>query len=164
MEKGIGIDIGINGFVEAYLTDLDGTKKKVFESKNTFYVDFEIALAKHLYNNYDIALDNQFSTSAPLNDEDGIVAGEGVNWIAFVGTTSEPAADKFRISGVYTNGTGSSVSVIAPGMGKRWRDNFYTYVPPFADFRVAFDPLWSTQVVPNGQTLTIVWTITFTNH
>ena len=34
MEK--GIDIGINGFVEAYLTDLDGKKKKVFESKNTF--------------------------------------------------------------------------------------------------------------------------------
>ncbi len=162
MEK--GIDIGINGFVEAYLTDLDGKKKKVFESKNTFYVDFEIALAKHLYNNYDIALDNQFSTSAPINDEDGIVAGDGSNWISFVGTTSEPATDQFRITGVYTNGTGSTVNVVAPAMGKRWLSNFFTYVPPFVDFRVSGDFGWSTQAVPNGQTLTIVWTITFTNH
>ena len=158
------LNVGINGFVEAYLTDLDGKKKKVFESKNSFYLDFADALAKHLYNNYDIALDNQFSTSAPINDEDGIIAIEGVNFIAFVGTMSQPAANEFRITGVYTNGTGSTVNVIGPGMGKRWRDNFFTYTPQFADFRIALDPLWSTQAVPNGQTLTIVWTITFTVH
>lgn len=156
--------INVNGFTKAYLTDLDGNKKKVFEAKNSFYLDFAIALAKHLYNNYDIALDNQFSTVAPIDDEDGIMSIEGSNWISFIGTTSEPSADEFRITGVYTNNTGSTVNVIVPNMGKRWLGNFFTYTPPFVDFRIVTNSTWSTQAVPDGQSLTIVWTIKFTEH
>lgn len=156
--------INVNGFTKAYLTDLDGNKKKVFEAENSFYLDFAKALAKHLYNNYDIALDNQFSTNAPIDDEDGIMSIEGSNWIAFIGTTSEPAADEFRITGVYTNNTGSAVNVIVPNMGKKWLGTFYTITPPFVDFRIVTNSSWTTQAVPDGQSLTIVWTIKFTEH
>ena len=32
---------GIDGFVEAYLTNAKGKVKKVYERHNTFYIDFE---------------------------------------------------------------------------------------------------------------------------
>ncbi len=161
---------GIDGFVEAYLTNAKSETKKVYERHNTFYIDFEEALAANLGNAYvaadNIALDNQFSTSAPIDGEDGIVAIlGGTTWVSFVGTNSQPAANQFRVTGVYTNATGGTVSIATPGLGKGWIGGIGpTVVPPFNDFRIALDPLFSAQNVPNTETLTIVWTITFTVH
>lgn len=155
---------GIHGFMEAYLTDINGKKRKIHAHSNVFYADFGEALAKHLDNNYDIALDNLFSTTTPGTYEDGIIALDGVNWIAFVSTVTQPAANQLRVTGVYTNATGSSVNVTAPGLGKGWVASAFGIVPPFNDFRIAMGELFPSTSVPNGETLTIVWTITFTPH
>lgn len=155
----------IDGYVEAFLTDKNGNKRMVYAGQNTFYADFNEALAKHLDTNYDIRLDNLFSANGtPAVYGDGMVGLMDGSFESFVTTLSQPTAPQLAFTGVYTNSSGSSVVVTYPGIGKSWNSLIAgTTVPPFVDFRIAMASLFPSTTVPNGEVLTVVWTITFNN-
>ena len=159
----------IDGFVEAFLTDQNGNKKKIYSGQNTFYADFNEALAKSLSQDYDanfLALDNLFSANGtPVTYGDGMIGLMDGSYQSFVTTISQPTANQFRLTGVYTNSSGSTVVVTYPGCGKSWNSLIAgTTVPPFVDFRIAMANLFPSTSVPTGEVLTVVWTITFTVH
>ncbi len=162
---------GINGFVTAYLTDADGNKKKVFEGKNTINAEFYNALANELLANNGLALDNLFTTDVVEQYHDGIAfmslnpsTNAFIEFLAMVSVTSEPAVQSFRCTGVYTNSSGSTVRVSFPHIGKSWVGAANLNASGFNDFYISTDVVWSVLDVPTGTALTIVWTITFTEH
>ena len=162
---------GIAGFVTAYLTGENGNKKKVFEGKNTINAEFYNALALHLDTNTDFALDNLFTTDVVEQYHDGIAflslnpsTSAFIEHLAMVSTTSEPAAQSFRCTGVYTNSSGATIRVSLPNMGKSWVGAASANASGFNDFYISTDVGWSALDVPTGTALTIVWTITFTEH
>ncbi len=162
---------GITGFVTAYLTDESGNKKKVFEGKNAINAEFYNALANELlaYNN--IALDELFTTDVVEQYHDGIAfmslntsTNAFIEFLAMVSVTSEPAAQSFRCTGVYTNSSGITVRVSFPHIGKSWVGAPDANASGFNDFYISTNVGWSVLDVPTGTALTIVWTITFTEH
>ena len=164
----------LNGFVEAYLTDENGKKKKVYEGKNFILPEFYNALATALLT-YDspggIALDELFTTENVEDYHDGIIF-TGLNpstsifnqWMAMVSTTSQPAPKSFRCTGVYNNTSGVTVRVGTPAMGKSWVGDKTLEASGFNDFTLSSNVGWSVLDVPTGTGLTIIWTITFTEH
>ncbi len=153
--------------VQGYLTDKNGNKRKVQEHSNAIFADFYGILAQNLESGIDFALDDLFlvSESPPTLQKDGIfvTTTTPVGQRSLVTTLSEPSSSQLRATGVFTNGTGSTVVVAGfPYLGK-----YYGAVGglgAFVDFVLAWDTAWSSVSVPNGETLTIVWTITFTAH
>ena len=163
----------INGHIEMFITGKDGKKKKVFDGKNSISTTFHPVLARHLDDNYDIALDNLFSTASPINGQDGIVAvstnAAGTAFggiVSLITVLSEPATHQLKGTGTYVNGTGSTVYFMSPIFGKNWIIVVNPSGPnagSFADFSIALGTS-AVQTVPNTETFTVVWTITFTVH
>ncbi len=164
----------ISGHIEMFITDKNGKKRKVFDGKNSIGSLFHPALAQHLDDNYDIALDNLFSTNAPpINGQDGIVAvstnaaGSSFGGIVpFITVLSEPASHQLKGTGTYVNSTGGTVYFKLPIFGKNWIIIVNPSGPNggnFVDFSIAYGPS-AVQTIPNTETFTIVWTITFTVH
>ncbi len=161
----------ITGHFKSWVTDKNGNRHSEQEGENSIYASFYEAIAKALDTGYDIHLNNMFASDgiAPLYG-DGIVIGEYavpliLNQYAMVSTDSQPSANQYRVTGVLTNGTGASLDLINPLLGKSWS-------PPltgglnakFLDFYIALFSGFTTTTVPNTEILTIVWTITFTVH
>lgn len=161
----------VDGYLEAFLTDKDGNKRMVYAGQNNFYIDFNKALAKHLDNNYDIDLnagtEGLFSANGtPAQYGNGMAGLMDGLFQSFVSTLSQPSAEKLRVTGVYTNSSGSSVVVTYPVLGKSWNPAGSMTgfnAPPFQDFRIAIANLFPSTTVPNGEVLTVIWTITFNN-
>lgn len=165
----------ITGFIETYLTDKNGVKRKVGEQKNTIDSTLYEALAKHFDNNYDIALNDLFDsyTSQPYADGINFTASNTALTISYghpamITTLSQPSSNKLRATGVYTNNESESIRAFAPQLGKSWiretvpdeEDDGY-----FNDFVVAkTGGSWTAVDIPVGEVLTIIWTITFTVH
>ncbi len=162
----------ITGFVEAYLTNRKtGAKRKVFEGENQIDSDFYEALAKHFDTNYDITLDNLFvaNENPPDNQGDGMViedstlpAGGSMSW-SMKTTLSQPAANQIRFTGLFDQG--SAITAILPQLGINWFTTYEGIILNQEDFtdKISITPIFS-QVVPSGEDLTIIWTITFTVH
>lgn len=164
----------ITGLIETYLTDKNGIKRKVSEVENTIHATFYDALAKHLDNNYDIALNNLFTTTESENYHDGInfyaTDPTEAAWygnMAMITTLSQPASNQFRATGVFTNPGSVTIRAKSPLLGKQWirQNNPYgTDYGAFNDFVIASNAGFIAVDVPVGEVLTIIWTITFTVH
>lgn len=172
----------ITGLLETYLTDKNRVKRKIGEGKNNIDLKFYKALASYLSlhntspNNL-IVFSNLFTGgNGYANDQpekDGITAivyGSGLKTTAFATTITQPGTNKFRATGVWTNPEPTSITLITAQLGVNWlRNDQYEpdYHPDdggwFSGFLLAYGGMSST-VVPSGDTLTIVWTITFTVH
>ena len=160
----------INGHFQSYVTDKNGNKRDFQEGENYIYPAFYEALAKSLATDYDIELDNLFAGSviAPLYG-DGIVIGEYavpliLNQYSMVSTASQPAANQYRVTGVFTNGTGAGITFVNPLLGKSWSPPIMGMNAKFLDFYIASFTTFTSTLVPDSEVLTIVWTITFTVH
>ena len=164
----------ITGLIESYLTDKNGIKRKVGEVKNTIHSTFYEALAKHFDDNYDIALDNLFTTDYSEDYHDGINfyatdPGE-TEWygnMAMITTISQPSSIQFRATGVYTNSGSVTMRAIAPILGKGWiiQSNPYgSDYGAFNDFVIASNAAFTAVDIPVSEVPTIVWTVTFTAH
>ena len=165
---------GITGFMESYLTDKNGVKKKVQEGNNTISPTLFLALSKALDTGYDISMLPLFTDDlepiTPLHGA-GIMAMAyttadiAIGFRAFITTVNETAANVLVFTGVYTNNTASTIRIKVPQLGK---DCILISGAPFNaysfyEFIIAANSAYS-QDVPAGEALTIVWTITFTVH
>lgn len=173
--KGI---LRISGYVEVDITDKLGNKRRVWEGKNTIDHDFYEVLTRHFHDNTDMALDNLFPSDAfsPSDYYDGIISDvyeaafpysyQGV--INYACTSSQPATDQFRIVGTYTSNYGASHRIYGAKMGKSYIGSYNAggqSIGAFQDFDVSVAGFSGGLVVlPDGETLTVTWTITFTNH
>ena len=135
--------------------------------------EFYNALATHLNEGAapDICLDELFTTDVVEQYHDGIVfmslnptTSAFVKWLAMVSTTSQPAAQSFRCTGVYNNTTGATIRVGTPGMGKSWVGAANLTGSRFNDFWLSSNVGWTLLDGPTGTGVTILWTITFTVH
>lgn len=166
-----------SGFLEAYLTDKNGKMRKVYEGKNIINQSVLDAIADEIGTSYNssnnIALDSLFTGSTYAADyKDGIVClttdGVSVYYgnMGMATTITQPAANQFRATGVFTNGFGETIIMTAPQLGKSWVRVLVPGAPALGDFNdfVIAQGGMSPQTVPDGATLTIVWTITFTVH
>lgn len=162
--------------MEAFITDEKGNKKKVYDGKNLINSDFYEALSNRILSGAgggaDIALDNLFTTNSAENYHDGIVclATDGVSvflgYIAMITTLAEASAIQLQATGTYTNSSGSTVVMTAPQIGKSWVRQAVPSAPDigaFQDFQLAAGGM-TPQTIPDSQSLTIIWTITFTAH
>lgn len=169
------INRSVSGFMEAYLTDKNGVKKKVYEGENTISPTFYAALAKALDTGYDISMLPLFTDDLePVTPPHGagIMAmaystGDIVyGFRAFITTANETADNVLVFTGVYTNNTGSTIRIKTPQLGK---DAILITGAPFNaysfyEFIIAANASFTPQDVPAGEALTIVWTITITVH
>ena len=163
----------IAGNIKMFLTDKNGKKRKVYDGKNTISPTLFRALVDHLDDNYDIALDNLFTTYAHINGQDGISltstnAGGTIfgGMVAMITLLTQPASHQLVGTGTYVNSAGSSVYFHIPIFGKNWIGVPNPYGPDagsFADFYIA-GGTQAVQTIPAGETFTVVWTITFTVH
>lgn len=169
----IKTNIGITGYMKAYLTDKAGVKKKVYEGSNTISPTFHLALAKALGQGYDISMLPLFTDDLePTDGRAGIMAmyystsDVVYGFRSFITTMNETADNVLVFTGVYTNNTGTTLRIKVPQLGK----NVITITGgPFAaksfyDFIIAANNSFTPKDVPAGEALTIVWTITITVH
>lgn len=158
----------ITGFIETYLTDKNGVKRKVGSHPNTIDPTFFEILAENLDTGRDLQLSSLFTVvgTPPTHGGDGIYIR--VEYSGFpdedqmtITTLSQPAAHQFRATGVFTNNTGRILDVVGAYLGKYYSHTYET----FTDFFIATgSPGFATETVPIGETFTVVWTITFTTH
>lgn len=162
--------IGIRGHFKSYVTDGKGRKYQKQEGENYLYDSFFEAISKHLTSNFDLKFDNLFSGSelAP-NAGDGIVLGiyntplieEYWSMVSVVTQT----ATQFIVTGTYTNSTGASQDFTNPLLGNAWYFvPAISFIPLWLEFWVAHFTGFTLTTVPNGEVLTITWTINFTAH
>ena len=160
----------ITGFVETFITDKNGVKRKVGSHHNTIVpgaTGFFEALARNLAVGIDFTLDNLFTVAGtpPSQGKDGIYlhllyGGTTYDFMSIT-TLSQPSSNKLRATGVYTNATGGTVVATGAYLGKYYS----TFYETFTDFWIATgSPGWVNKTLPNGEIFTVVWTITFTVH
>ena len=166
----------ITGFVETYLTDKNGIKRKVGEGHNNIGGNFYKSLAVYLdefTSVKDIQLTPLFTggTGYTYSQESksGIatdVSGGDSRQAAFATVLSQPAAHQLRATGTWTNPESGSKTLSNAIIGKDWiKNQGYDWMPGDGGYFNKFDLAeggMADTVVPSGELITIVWTITFT--
>ena len=169
------------GEVVSFLTDKNGNEHGRKVQHNTISDQFYEILSDTLFKNqpgYDITISPLFYNDEYAISEEGYsgivdnyVPGEGGGGGSpcrcFTSVASQPAANQFRVTGTYTNNSGSPITMADVALGKSfikaqgWEalgDGGY-----FNGYELATGGMADT-TVPDGDTLTVVWTITFTVH
>ena len=169
-----GTIIRATGLVEMYLTDrLSGEVKKIYEAHNSIRDAMYAALAKALNTGQDNGFNDLFVTcqTQPPDYKDGIVLlwnsytdpvfGEIEEFYSLKTTLSSPAANQFRMTGLYDAGV-AITDVIEVNCGLTWvgdsKGGF------FDELEVANNFPSGTVPIPVSTNYTVVWTITFTVH
>lgn len=171
----------ITGFIETYLTNKKGVKRKVGEQHNTISPEFYAVLAKYL---------TSHATTDLIELDDMFIGGAGYTWIqtgrcgiaamvigyeslqaAFASVASQPAANQLRVTGTWTNPETGTRTLGLATLGRSWiktqgwetpgDGGYWNYGN--VGFTIATGGMSNTDV-PSGELLTIVWTITFTVH
>jgi len=166
--------IKVNGVMETYIGG-----KKVREDKNTIDSSFYNLLAQVLADEKShltlaqTSLFNNVETQPDAN-EDGIVVEDNSlpsnasQYYSMTTVLSQPLANQIRATGTFVNPLGVSKTLTSP----LWGANWITRIDPidgvvedeyFSDYLLAYNESWSV-VVPASETLTLVWTVTFTVH
>ena len=170
----------ITGFVETYLTDKNGVKRKVGEQHNTISAPLYAKLAKYLTSHATqdlIEMSNMFTggTGYTWQQEggDGIttdIFGWGSLQPAFASVASQPAANQLRVTGTWTNPESGTRTLYNAEIGISWIKTQGWEVPGdggyfggTAGWQIASGGMANTDV-PSGELITIVWTITFAVH
>ncbi len=168
------MNLKISGLIETYLIDKNGVKRKVGEHKNTISSGLYLKLAKYMTSHATpdlIELDDMFTGGNGYAYSqvggDGIVGSyDSGAQPAFASVASQPAANQFRVTGTWTNPEVSTYNMANPALGKNWIKQQGWGAPGdggFFTFLLASGGM-PTTAIPTGETIIIVWTITFTVH
>ncbi len=168
-----GAIIKATGFVEMYLTDrLSGKVTKIYEDHNSIRTEMYAALANALNTGQDNGFTDLFITcvTQPPNYKDGIVLlwdsytspqGEVEKFYSLKTTLSSPAANQFRMTGLYDAGV-AITDVIEVNCGLHWVGG--NLGGAFDQLEVANNFPSGVVPIPISTNYTVVWTITFTVH
>lgn len=169
-----GTVIRATGLIEMYLTDrLSGKVTKIYEDHNTIRTAMYAALANALNSGQDNGFTELFVTceTQPPNYKDGIVllwdsyTDPVHGWIekfySLKTTLSSPAANQFRMTGLYDAGVAID-DVIEVNCGLHWTGTSKSGT--FDQLEVANNFPSGTVPIPISTNYTVVWTITFTVH
>ena len=169
-----GVIIRATGLVEMYLTDrLSGEKTKIYEDHNSIRTAMYAALSNALSGGQDNGFTDLFVTcvTQPPNYKDGIVLlwnsytdpvyGEIEEFYSLKTTLSSPAANQFRMTGLYDAGV-AIADVLEVNCGLHWvgtsQGGFFDQLEVSNNFPSGVVP------IPISTNYTVVWTITLTVH